>query len=74
MPFATPGVTLADAVRMVTANPSRLLGMSPAEGRESLREGVVANLTMFRRSEATGDVAIVRTVLGGHVVYEASVA
>ena len=68
------GVTLADAVRMVTANPSRLLGLSPADGRESLREGVVANLTMFRHSEATGDIEIVRTVLGGHVVYEAPTA
>lgn len=68
------GVTLADAIRMVTANPSRLLGMSPADGRESLREGVLANLTMFRRSEATGDVEIVRTVLGGRVVYEAPIA
>ena len=68
------GVTLADAVRMVTANPSRLLGLTTVDGRESLREGVAANLTMFRRSEATGDVEIVRTVLGGSVVYQAPTA
>jgi N-acetylglucosamine-6-phosphate deacetylase len=68
------GVTLADAVRMVTANPSRLLGLPTVDGRESLREGVAANLTMFRRSEATGDVEIVRTVLGGSVVYQAPTA
>ena len=68
------GVTLADAVRMVTANPSRLLGLPTVDGRESLREGVAANLTMFRRSEATGDVEIVQTVLGGSVVYQAPTA
>jgi N-acetylglucosamine-6-phosphate deacetylase len=68
------GVTLADAVRMVTANPSRLLGLPTVDGRESLREGVAANLTMFRRSEATGDVEIVQTVLGGSVVYQTPTA
>jgi N-acetylglucosamine-6-phosphate deacetylase len=65
------GITLSDAVRMVTANPSRLLGLPIDDGREGLREGVVANLTMYRRSEVTGDVEIVRTVVGGIVVYEA---
>jgi N-acetylglucosamine-6-phosphate deacetylase len=67
-------VTLAEAVRMVTANPSRLLGLPTVDGRESLREGVAANVTMFRRSEATGDVEIVQTVLGGSVVYRAPTA
>jgi N-acetylglucosamine-6-phosphate deacetylase len=65
------GVTLPDAIRMVTANPSRLLGLPVAAGRESLRTGVAANLTMFRRSDATGEIEIVRTILGGTVVYEA---
>jgi N-acetylglucosamine-6-phosphate deacetylase len=68
------GVTLSDAVRMVTANPSRLLGLPIAAGRESLRTGMTANLTMYRRSETTGDVEIVRTILDGAVVYEALVA
>lgn len=68
------GVTLSDAVRMVTANPSRLLGLPAADGREGLREGVAANLTMFRRSDVTGDLQIVRTVLGGTLVYEAPAA
>lgn len=65
------GVTLSDAVRMVTANPSRLLGLPVAAGRESLRAGIAANLTMYRRSDVTGDVEVVRTVLGGTVAYEA---
>jgi imidazolonepropionase-like amidohydrolase len=55
----------------VTANPSRLLGLPAAAGRESIRAGIAANLTMFRRSDATGDVEVVRTILGGSVVYEA---
>ncbi len=52
------GVTLGDAVRMVTTNPSRLLGLPMSAGRESLRAGVAANLTMYRRSEATGDIDV----------------
>lgn len=65
------GVTLSEAVRMVTANPARLLGLPAADGHESLRSGGAANLTMYRLSQTTGDVEIVRTVLGGTVVYEA---
>ena len=57
---------------MVTANPARLLGLSMAAGRESLRRGVAANMTMYRRSEETGNVEVVRTVLAGTVVYEAA--
>ena len=64
------GVTLSDAVRMVTANPSRLLGLPTAAGHESLRAGMAANLTEYRRSDSTGDVEVVRTVVGGTVVYE----
>ena len=64
------GVTLADAVRMVTANPSRLLGLPTSAGRERLRPGAVANLTEFRHDDASGVVTVVRTVLGGTVVYE----
>jgi len=68
------GTTLSDAVRMVTANPSRLLGLPITAGHESLRTGVAANLTMFRRSDATGDIEIVRTVVDGTVVFEAPAA
>jgi N-acetylglucosamine-6-phosphate deacetylase len=65
------GVTIPDAVRMVTANPSRLLGLPVAAGRESLRAGMAANLTSFRRSETSGEVEVVRTILEGADVYAA---
>lgn len=65
------GVTLADAVRMVTANPSRLIGLAVSEGRERLRTGMTANLTQFRHQVGSGTVTVVRTVLAGAVVYEA---
>ena len=65
------GVTLADAVRMVTANPSRLIGLAVSEGRERLRTGMTANLTHFRHQVGSGTVTVVRTVLAGAVVYEA---
>jgi len=65
------GVTLSEAVRMVTANPSRLLGLPTDRGRETLREGVSANLTVFRQSATTGEVEIMRTVVDGTVVFEA---
>lgn len=65
------GVTLSEAVRMVTANPSRLIGLPLAGGRESLRVGVAASLTMFRQSQRFGDIEVLRTVLDGRVVYEA---
>jgi hypothetical protein len=35
-----------------------------------LRLGAVANLTQFRHDDATGAVTVVRTILGGTVVYE----
>ena len=66
------GVTLRDAVRMVTANPSRLLRLPADAGRESLRIGATANLTQFRMASATGDLTVMRTVLGGDVVYSAT--
>lgn len=65
------GVTLADAVRMVTVNPSRLLGLPLAAGRERLWVGGAANLTLFRRLERTGDIDVRRTILEGVVVYDA---
>ena len=65
-------VTLRDAVRMVTANPSRLLRLPLDAGRESMRIGAVANLTQFRVAPANGDLTVTRTVLGGDVVYAAA--
>ncbi len=66
------GVTLADAVRMVTANPSRLLGLPAAAGHASLRAGAAANLTLFRHAAAGGGIEILATVVDGTVVFEAA--
>jgi N-acetylglucosamine-6-phosphate deacetylase len=66
------GATLSEAVRMVTANPSRLLGLPVTAGHERLRPGVAANLTMYRRSNETGGVEVLRTIVDGTVVYEAA--
>ncbi|MEO8228597.1 MAG: amidohydrolase family protein [Chloroflexota bacterium] len=65
------GVTLAEAVGMVTANPARLLRLPPLDGRESVRVGAAANLTLFRQSLADLAVEVVMTVVAGHPVYAA---
>jgi N-acetylglucosamine-6-phosphate deacetylase len=65
------GVTLADAVRMVTRNPSRLLNLPARDGREGLVTGATANLTQFRLDDQ-GELRVLRTVLAGRVVYEAA--
>jgi N-acetylglucosamine-6-phosphate deacetylase len=64
------GVTLRDAVRMVTENPSRLLGLSPQGGFESLRVGATANLTVFRVGPDGVGVKPIRTIVGGQVVHD----
>jgi N-acetylglucosamine-6-phosphate deacetylase len=63
------GLTLADAVRTVTANPSRLLGLGTLAGRESIRVGARANLTVFRQDPETLDISIRATVVDGVLVY-----
>lgn len=60
------GVTIGEAVRMVTANPARLLGRRVQDGHESVRVGVTANLTVFSGTE--GDVAPVATIVSGRLV------
>ncbi len=65
------GVTLADAVRMVTFNPSRLLGLPASAGHERLQVGASANLTVFRQPIGTGEVEVLRTVVAGQTVYVA---
>ena len=67
-------MTLADAVRMVTANPSRLLGLPVEAGHESLRVGATANLTVFRMAANGFDPEVVRTVVAGTVVHDADAA
>ena len=49
-------VTLRDAVRMVTANPSRVLGLAPGAGHERLAAGMTADLSLFRVSP-DGEIA-----------------
>jgi N-acetylglucosamine-6-phosphate deacetylase len=73
------GLSLTDAVRTVTANPSRLLRLGGLDGREghggreSLRLGAPANVTVFRQDPATLDLSIRATVVRGTVVHSESV-
>ncbi len=66
------GVSARDAIRMVTTNPSRLLGLGWAAGHERAQVGMAANLTLFRLPAAESDVEIVATVIDGRVVYQAT--
>jgi N-acetylglucosamine-6-phosphate deacetylase len=68
------GVTLPEAVRMVTANPAGLLGLPPLDGRDSVRVGAAANLTLFRQSPASLDIEVEMTVVAGQPVYVADPA
>jgi N-acetylglucosamine-6-phosphate deacetylase len=63
------GVTLRDAIRMVTANPSRLLGLGVADGHETIRAGAAANLTVFRGGDDGAPPVVERTFVAGHEVY-----
>jgi N-acetylglucosamine-6-phosphate deacetylase len=65
------GASLSDAVRMVTSNPSRLLGLPIDAGHERLQIGSVANLTVFRGSPNDTEVKVVKTVVAGQVVHDA---
>lgn len=62
------GVALRDAVQMVTANPSRLLGLGVARGHETTRVGVAANLTLFRHASDAADPEVVGTIVAGQLV------
>jgi N-acetylglucosamine-6-phosphate deacetylase len=66
------GVTVRDAVRMVTANPSRILGLRSDAGHERLRVGMAAHLTLFRVSSPADPIEIVATVVDGTVVHQAT--
>jgi N-acetylglucosamine-6-phosphate deacetylase len=66
------GLSFAEAIRTVTANPSRLLGLGPRRGHESIRLGARANLTVLRQDPETLDVAIRASVVDGSLVYEAT--
>ncbi|MBQ9547576.1 MAG: N-acetylglucosamine-6-phosphate deacetylase [Bacteroidales bacterium] len=59
------GVPLEDAVRMMTANPARIMGLSDRKG--SIEKGKDADLVIF----AGEDVRIDKTIVGGKIVYDA---
>lgn len=63
------GVTLAEAVRLATANPARLLGLDGPQGRDSVRVGKMADLTVFQVDPATQRLTIELTIVQGEVVY-----
>ena len=62
------GLTLSEAVRLVTANPSRLLGLEAGRGHERIRLGAAASLTIFRQASITADPSIVATIVDGQLV------
>lgn len=64
-------VTLRDAVRMVTANPSRLLGLPVGAGHDSVRIGATANLTVFRQGPDHLELQVLATIVAGHLVHAA---
>jgi N-acetylglucosamine-6-phosphate deacetylase len=63
------GLSIADAVRAVTINPSRLLGLGPLAGHEALQVGARANLTLFRQDAETLDIIPLATVVDGVRVF-----
>ena len=67
------GLTLSEATRMATANPSRLLGLPVESGHDSLRIGAAANLTVFRQEPGGFDIEVLQTVVAGRVVYDAGI-
>ncbi|WP_455381238.1 amidohydrolase family protein, partial [Salinispira pacifica] len=61
------GVPIAEAVRLCTRNPAKLLGLpDPAE---FLQEGAVADLTVFDYSPGDERIAVRRTIQGGRLIY-----
>ncbi|HUQ77511.1 MAG TPA: N-acetylglucosamine-6-phosphate deacetylase [Patescibacteria group bacterium] len=62
-------VGLADAIRMVTANPSRLLGLPSSMGHEMLQVGADANVTTFRMAPDGFDLEILQTFVQGRLVH-----
>lgn len=64
------GAGLAEAVRLCTVNPARLLGLPEPAG--TLEPGAPANITVFRLPDPSADrLEIVRTLRRGATVYEA---
>lgn len=63
------GLTLADAIRLASANPVTLLGLDGPKGRGSVRTGMAADLTVFRFDAAGTKLTVEETIVGGATVY-----
>ena len=63
------GATLAEAVRLATANPARLLGIDGPGGKGSVRSGSSADLAVFHLDPLTRDLRVELMVVAGEVVY-----
>lgn len=57
------GVTLPEAIRMITANPARIMGIGSRKG--SLREGYDADLVLF-----DDNINIHKTIINGITVFD----
>jgi N-acetylglucosamine-6-phosphate deacetylase len=68
------GVTLSEAVQLVTANPSRLLGLPERAGHDSMRVGSRATLTVFDVAANGFDITVARTIVAGRLVHDADAA
>ena len=64
------GVTLSDAVRMVTEQPAQVLGLAPGIG--SISAGSDATFTLADWDADRGCLSIRRTIVNGEVVYQAA--
>ncbi len=65
------GVGLRAAMKLVAANPARLLGLGGPSGRGSVRVGKAADIVVFRLDQETKELTVEMTVVAGSVVYEA---
>ena len=62
------GVSLPDAVRMVTEHPAKVLGMTPRLG--TIEPGSDATFTLANRHAEGGSLSIRQTIVAGEVVYK----
>jgi N-acetylglucosamine-6-phosphate deacetylase len=64
------GLTLAEAVRLSSMNPARVLGLERA-GRGMVRVGASADLTVFSFTPGDPDLSVELTLVAGEAVYAA---
>src|ERR1035437_6027666 len=62
-------LTLADAVRLASTNPVRLLGLDGRTGRGTVRAGMAGDLTVLRFDAAAARLTVDATLVGGETVY-----